>query len=148
MLTEKKETMGALLVCLAATLWGFDSIVLTPNLFKLSVPYVVFMVHLLPFVGMTLLFGKEELKNIKKLDGKDLTYFFLVALFGGSLGTLSIVKALFLVNFDHLDSSYTTSKTTTCICCNSCLDSFKRKDYKTICFLGYLSFNWRVFSYF
>ena len=102
MLTEKKETMGALLVCLAATLWGFDSIVLTPNLFKLSVPYVVFMVHLLPFVGMTLLFGKEELKNIKKLDGKDLTYFFLVALFGGSLGTLSIVKALFLVNFDHL----------------------------------------------
>ena len=103
MLTEKKETMGALLVCLAATLWGFDlDLVLTPNLFKLSVPYVVFMVHLLPFVGMTLLFGKEELKNIKKLDGKDLTYFFLVALFGGSLGTLSIVKALFLVNFDHL----------------------------------------------
>lgn len=102
MLTEKKETMGALLVCLAATLWGFDSIVLTPNLFKLSVPYVVFMVHLLPFVGMTLFFGREELKNIKKLDGKDLTYFFLVALFGGSLGTLSIVKALFLVNFDHL----------------------------------------------
>ena len=66
-------------MCLAATLWGFDSIVLTPNLFKLSVPYVVFMVHLLPFVGMTLLFGKEELKNIKKLDGKDLTYFFLVS---------------------------------------------------------------------
>ena len=65
MLTEKKETMGALLVCLAATLWGFDSIVLTPNLFKLIVPYVVFMVHLLPFVGMTLLFGKEELKNIE-----------------------------------------------------------------------------------
>lgn len=29
-------------------------------------------------------------------------FFFLVALFGGSLGTLSIVKALFLVNFHHL----------------------------------------------
>ena len=28
--------------------------------------------------------------------------FFCVALFGGSLGTLSIVKALFLVNFKHL----------------------------------------------
>lgn len=102
MLIEKKETMGAALVCLAATLWGFDSIVLTPRLFKLSVPYVVFMVHLLPFIGMTLLFGKDELKNAKKLDKKDLMYFFLVALFGGSLGTLSIVKALFLVNFDHL----------------------------------------------
>lgn len=102
MLIEKKETMGAALVCLAATLWGFDSIVLTPRLFKLSVPYVVFMVHLLPFIGMTLLFGKEELRNARKLDKKDIMYFFLVALFGGSLGTLSIVKALFLVNFDHL----------------------------------------------
>ena len=28
--------------------------------------------------------------------------FFCVALFGGCLGTLSIVKALFLVNFKHL----------------------------------------------
>lgn len=102
MLIEKKETMGALLVCLAATLWGFDSIVLTPRLFKLSVPYVVFMLHLLPFLGMTLLFGRDEVKNIKKLDSKDLFYFFMVALFGGSLGTLAIVKALFLVNFDHL----------------------------------------------
>lgn len=102
MLVEKKETMGAILVCLAATLWGFDSIVLTPRLFKLSVPYVVFMLHLLPFLGMTLLFGREEVKNIKKLDNKDLFYFFMVALFGGSLGTLAIVKALFLVNFDHL----------------------------------------------
>ena len=35
MLNEKNETMGAMLVCLAATLWGFDSIVLTPRLFKL-----------------------------------------------------------------------------------------------------------------
>ena len=102
MLIEKKETMGAILVCLAATLWGFDSIVLTPRLFKLSVPYVVFMLHLLPFIGMTLIFGKNEIKNVKKLDKRDLMFFFLVALFGGSLGTLSIVKALFLVNFHHL----------------------------------------------
>ena len=102
MLVEKKEAMGALLVCLAATLWGFDSIVLTPRLFKLSVPYVVFMLHLLPFIGMTFIFGKDEIKNIKKLDKKDMMFFFLVALFGGSLGTLSIVKALFLVNFHHL----------------------------------------------
>ncbi len=101
-MNEKKETIGAMLVCLAATLWGFDSIVLTPRLFKLSVPYVVFMVHLLPFIGMTLIFGKDEIKNIKKLDKRDLMFFFLVALFGGSLGTLSIVKALFLVNFHHL----------------------------------------------
>jgi drug/metabolite transporter (DMT)-like permease len=93
---------GALLVSLAAVLWGFDGIVLTPNLFKLDVAYVVFMLHLLPFLGMTLLFGREEIKNIISLPKSDLIYYFLIAVFGGSLGTIAIVKALFLVNFQHL----------------------------------------------
>lgn len=93
---------GALLVCLAATMWGFDGIVLTPRLYHLNVPFVVFILHLLPFIGMTLLFGKTEIENAKKLSKKDLFFFFCVAFFGGSMGTLSIVKALFLVNFQHL----------------------------------------------
>ena len=97
-----KEIKGALLVCFAATMWGFDGIALTPRLFSLPVPFVVFVLHLLPLVIMSIIFGKEEIKNIKKLAGSDLFYFFCVALFGGSLGTLSIVKALFLVNFKHL----------------------------------------------
>ena len=97
-----KEIKGALLVCFAATMWGFDGIALTPRLFNLNVPFVVFVLHLLPFIVMSFIFGKEEIKNIKKLDSSDLFYFFCVALFGGSLGTLSIVKALFLVNFKHL----------------------------------------------
>lgn len=98
----KKELQGVILVSLAATLWGFDSIALTPRLFHLQVPYVVFILHFLPFVGMTVLFGREEFQKIKQLDSHDLFYFFLVALFGGAVGTLSIVKALFLVNFQHL----------------------------------------------
>lgn len=102
MLAIKKEHYGAGLVCLAATMWGFDGIVLTPRLFKLNVAYVVFVLHLLPFIGMTLLFGRKEFKNIKKLSREDLFFYFMIALFGGALGTLSIVKALFLVNFNHL----------------------------------------------
>ncbi|MCI7680714.1 DMT family transporter [Fusobacterium necrophorum subsp. funduliforme] len=98
----KKELQGVILVSLAATLWGFDSIALTPRLFHLQVPYVVFMLHFLPFIGMSLLFGREEFQKIKQLNSHDLFYFFLVALFGGAVGTLSIVKALFLVNFQHL----------------------------------------------
>lgn len=98
----RKEIKGAALVSLAATMWGFDGIVLTPRLYHLSVPFVVFILHLLPLIGMTILFGKEELKNITKIDKNDMFFFFCVALFGGSLGTLSIVKALFLVNFQHL----------------------------------------------
>ncbi|WP_432205169.1 DMT family transporter [Cetobacterium somerae] len=83
-------------------MWGFDGIVLTPRLYQLNVPYVVFVLHLLPLIGMTILFGRTELKNIKNLSKEDLFFYFLIALFGGTLGTLSIVKALFLVNFNHL----------------------------------------------
>ncbi len=102
MFNIKKQYLGAGLVCLAATMWGFDGIVLTPRLFKLDVAYVVFVLHLLPLLGMSLLFGKTEIANIKKLGKEDLFFYFLIALFGGALGTLSIVKALFLVNFNHL----------------------------------------------
>lgn len=98
----KKEVKGALLVCLAASMWGFDGVVLTPRLFHLNVPFVVFILHFIPFLGMSLIFGKDELKNIKYISNSDLFFFFCIALFGGSLGTLSIVKALFLVNFKHL----------------------------------------------
>jgi drug/metabolite transporter (DMT)-like permease len=83
-------------------LWGFDGVVLTPRLYTLKVPFVVFILHLLPFLGMSILFGKEELKIAKKIPGKDLIYFLLIATFGGAIGTLAIVKALFLVNFQHL----------------------------------------------
>ena len=47
---------GALLVCLAATMWGFDGIVLTPRLFNLQVPFVVFILHLLPLILMSIIF--------------------------------------------------------------------------------------------
>ena len=56
---------GALLVCLAATMWGFDGIALTPRLFNLHVPFVVLILHLLPLILMSIIFGKEEIKNIK-----------------------------------------------------------------------------------
>ncbi|MGL5189887.1 MAG: EamA/RhaT family transporter, partial [Cetobacterium sp.] len=39
----KKQYLGAGLVCLAATMWGFDGIVLTPRLYQLNVAYVVFV---------------------------------------------------------------------------------------------------------
>lgn len=98
----KKSYLGASLVCIAATMWGFDGIVLTPRLYKLNVMYVVFILHILPLIGMSIFFGKEEIKNIKNMSLETKGYYFLIALFGGVLGTLSIVKALFLVNFSHL----------------------------------------------
>ncbi len=101
-INKNKKYMGAALVCFAASLWGFDGIVLTPRLYKLGVPFVVFILHFFPFLFMSLFIGKREMNNIRALSKKDLFFYFCVALFGGSLGTIAIVKALFLVNFQHL----------------------------------------------
>jgi drug/metabolite transporter (DMT)-like permease len=98
---KKKTNLGVLLVCTAAAMWGFDGVVLTPRLWNLNVSYVVFMLHALPFLGMNLIFYREY-RTVTRLTRMDMVYFILIALFGGALGTLSIVKALFLVQFKHL----------------------------------------------
>ena len=101
-MTKKNQIiLGAVCVCLAAVMWGFDGVVLTPRLWNLDVSYVVFMLHALPFLVMNLILFKEY-KTVKILSNSDIVYFFLIALFGGALGTLAIIKALFLVEFKQL----------------------------------------------
>jgi drug/metabolite transporter (DMT)-like permease len=48
----------------------------------------------------TFLFG--EYRKLKNLNTSDALTFFLIALFGGAIGTMAIVHALFLVNFEKL----------------------------------------------
>ena len=49
---------GAAAICLAAALWGLDGVVLTPRLSNLAVPFVVFLLHAVPFGLMQpVLFG-------------------------------------------------------------------------------------------
>jgi len=99
---NRKETItGAIAVSLASMMWGFDGIVLTPRLYNLDVTYVVFILHLIPFVIMNMFLYKNY-NQLRTFTTQDYIGFFLVAFFGGALGTLSIVKALFLVNFKQL----------------------------------------------
>ncbi|MFC1800852.1 DMT family transporter [Nanoarchaeota archaeon] len=98
---KNQKIIGAVLISLAAILWGLDGVVLTPRLFNLDVGFVVFMLHAIPFVLMNIFLFKEY-KNLAKFTKQDFFWFGLIALFGGAIGTLSIVKALFLVNFQHL----------------------------------------------
>lgn len=98
---KNRVRLGVLMVCTAAAMWGFDGVVLTPRLYNLDVSYVVFMLHALPFIGMQFLLYREY-KELRTLTKSDLFYFFLIALFGGAIGTIAIVKALFLVQFKHL----------------------------------------------
>ncbi len=98
---NKTVFTGAMAICIAATLWGLDGVVLTPRLYSINIGLVVFIFHALPFVLMNL-FMYKEYRHLKQFTGNDLLMFFLLSLFGGAVGTLAIVKALFLVNFQAL----------------------------------------------
>lgn len=95
------KLVGALAVALSAILWGVDGILLTPQLYNLNTAFVVFVIHLFPFLLMNVFFFKEY-RHLKNMTRSDLLYFFLIALFGGALGTLAIVKSLFLLHFNSL----------------------------------------------
>ncbi len=92
---------GTMAIGFSAILWGFDGVVLTPRLQGLDVGYVVLMLHLIPFLLMNIFLFREyaQLKNFLR---QDYITFGLIALFGGGIGTMAIVKALFLVNFQDL----------------------------------------------
>jgi len=101
MKVNKPVFHGAMAICLAAVLWGLDGIVLTPQLYRLNIGLVVFVLHALPFLIMNLFFYKEY-RHIRSFTAGDVLMFSLLSLFGGAIGTLAIVKALFLVNFKAL----------------------------------------------
>ncbi len=92
---------GTVAISISAIMWGFDGVVLTPRLNNLDVGWVVFVLHVIPFLLMNLFLFKQY-KNLTTFVKQDYILFFLVALFGGAIGTIAIVKALFLVNFHQL----------------------------------------------
>lgn len=93
--------LGLLAICVAAFLWGFDGVVLTPRLYNLPIPFVVFLIHAVPFVLMQPLLWRSY-GAISRLGRGTWINLGLVALTGGVLGTLGIVTALFLVDFHQL----------------------------------------------
>ncbi len=99
---DKKTFLISLsMIGLAAALWGLDGVVLTPRLNNLHVFLVVFLLHALPFLVMNVVLFKHY-KELKKLDTKALYSLVWVSVFGGALGTITIVYALFIVNFQQL----------------------------------------------
>jgi len=99
--TGSAVVLGAMAICFSAMLWGLDGIVLTPRLYNLNIILVVFVIHALPFAIMNV-FLFNQYKILRNLSRSDLLYIFLVALTGGVVGTMAIVRALFLVEFREL----------------------------------------------
>lgn len=98
---NKNMSLGWILIVIAATMWGIDGILLTPRYFSygfFDVKFIVFASHLVPTIILSILFFGEY-KKIKYFEKNDFIYYGLIALFGGTIGTLSIVKALQLSNF-------------------------------------------------
>lgn len=92
---------GSVAIAISAVLWGVDGVVLTPRLFNLDVGYVVFILHAFPFLLMHFFFAKQY-RFIGQMPRQDVVTFLLISLLGGAIGTLAIVKALFLLDFNHL----------------------------------------------
>ncbi len=90
-----------LFVIFAASLWGIDGILLRPNLYTLPVPLVVFLESTIIFLVLSLFFVRSY-KSYSNLKRNDWLAFLGVAIMGGVVGTMSITKALFYVNFVNL----------------------------------------------
>ena len=97
----KSYLIGSLAICVSAILWGLDGVVLTPRLYNLNILFVVFIIHAIPFLLMSV-FMWREFRHLKTFTKGEILFLFLLALTGGALGTMAIVKALFLVEFRDL----------------------------------------------
>jgi drug/metabolite transporter (DMT)-like permease len=97
----RSTILGALAICVSASLWGLDGVALTPRLYNLPVPLVVFLLHAVPFALMQPVLHRSY-ATFRTLLPRDWGVLVLVAVTGGILGTFAIVKALFLVNFNQL----------------------------------------------
>ncbi len=100
----KKQTpfLGSIFIIIAAMMWGIDGILLTPSYFNkfqfFDVNFIVFIAHAIPTIILSIFFSKQY-KYLKTFTKSDYLFFILIALFGGTIGTLSIVKALELSNY-------------------------------------------------
>jgi drug/metabolite transporter (DMT)-like permease len=88
-------------VIVAASLWGIDGVVLRPELYSLPVGLVVFIESSIVAILLSPIFLKQYGK-LKALTFADWGSFVGVALFGGSIGTMAITKALFYVDYVNL----------------------------------------------
>lgn len=97
-----KMFLGSILVIFAAMMWGLDGVLLTPLYFSkfnfFDVNFIVFIAHAIPTLILSIFFHKEY-KKIRNFTRSDFLFLILIALFGGTIGTLSIVKSLELSGY-------------------------------------------------
>ena len=92
---------GILMIVTAAVCWGLSAVLFIPSLYNLPTAFVVLFQNLLSLILLSIAAPKEYLSMIR-LPWMTLFLLSLIGLFSGVIGTLAIVKALFLVQFKQL----------------------------------------------
>lgn len=98
----KKINLSFLFIVVTGIMWAVDGVFFTPRYFEYNLydtKYIVFITHLIPTLILTFIIPKTVVKIFKTFTLKDYLSYFAISLVGGAFGTLSIVKALQLVNF-------------------------------------------------
>lgn len=100
-----KKYLGSFFIILASVMLGIDGGILIGLYYKIfhfyNVKFIVFIAHLIPTLFLSV-FCFRKYKMLKIFSWNDYVYLFLIALFGGTIGTLSIVKALQLSGFSKV----------------------------------------------
>ena len=103
-MSKQFKLFSNIMIIIAASMWGIDGVLLTPSYFSefhfYNIDIIVFIAHFIPFLFLNVFFFKKY-KYLKVFTASDLTYFLLIAVFGGVIGTLSMVKALQLSQFSQ-----------------------------------------------
>ena len=111
---KNNTVLGGSLIVIAAIIWGLDGVLLTPSYFSkfhfYDVKFIVFIAHAIPTLILSV-FISEKFKELRNFTKGDFLFFGLIALFGGTLGTLSIVKALQLSEFSKFSIVILIQKT-------------------------------------
>ena len=71
---KNKTLKGSIAIGISAVMWGFDGVVLTPRLYNLDVGFVVFILHLIPFLLMNI-FMYRQYRFINDFKAKDIIVF-------------------------------------------------------------------------
>ncbi len=95
------KQLAPLFVIIAAALWGVDGIVLRPTLYTLPVSLVVFIESVIVALILSPFFTRYAFK-IRSISARDWLVFIGIALLGGAVGTMSITRGLFYVDYVNL----------------------------------------------
>ncbi|MGM5629540.1 DMT family transporter [Apibacter raozihei] len=102
---NSNKYLGSLYIILASVMLGIDGGILIGLYYKIfnfyDVKFIVFTAHFIPTLLLSLFFYKKY-KMLSVFNFNDYIYFLLIAFLGGTVGTISIVKALQLSGFSKV----------------------------------------------